>query len=183
MDRAEKTAFVGDLNEVFQTTAVVVVTHYIGLSVAELTALRGQVRDAGGQFKVTKNRLAKRAIEGTRYEGLAPLFVGPTAIAWADDPVAMAKVATDYAKKNQKLKVIGGGLGSSVIDVAGLTALAKMPPIEELRAKLVGVMKAPMANTLGVLNAPAQKMVGVVNAPAQKLVGVLRAKAQQAEAA
>ncbi len=183
MDRVEKSAFVEDLNEVFQNTAIVIVTHYIGLSVADMTGLRVRLREVGANFKVTKNTLTRLAISGTRYEHLAELLTGPTAIAWADDPVAIAKVATDFAKTNTKLVVIGAGLGASRVNAEGLSALAKMPPIEELRAKLLGVMKAPLANALGVLNAPAQKLVGVVNAPQQKLVGVLRAKAQQAEAA
>lgn len=177
MDRTQKEEFIDAINRVFSETAVVVVTHNTGLSVAEITALRSQVRAIGGTLKVTKNRLVKRAIVGTPFEQLASLFTGPTTIAYADDPVAVAKVVADFAKANERLVLLGGGLGSMVLDGDGVKALAKMPPIEEMRARLLGVLKAPMANALGVFNAPAQKMVGVLHAPPRKLVGVLHAKA------
>ncbi len=182
MDRAEKSEFVSEMRDVFRSSAIVLVTHYKGLTVAEVSGLRVKLREAGARFKVTKNTLTKLAIANTPYEKLADTLTGPTAIVWSDDPVAVAKVTTDYVKTNPKLQVIAGGVGQSVIDVEGLKALAKMPPIEELRAKLLGVFKAPLANTLGVLQAPAQKLVGVINAPGQKFVGVLRAKAQQGDA-
>lgn len=177
VDRAQKEEFVDAINRVFSETAIVVVTHNTGLSVAEITALRSQVRAVGGTLKVTKNRLVKRAIVGTPFEPLTSLFTGPTTIAYADDVVAVAKVVADFAKSNERLVLLGGGLGSMVLDSEGVKTLAKMPPIEEMRAKLLGVFKAPMANALGVLNAPAQKMVGVLHAPPRKLVGVLHAKA------
>ena len=183
MDRGQKEQFVDMMGQVLDETAIVIVVHNTGLTVSEMNALRTRVRDAGGSVKVTKNRLVKRALGGTRFESLAPMFTGPTVIAYADDPVGIAKVTVDFAKANPKLVLLGGGLGSMVLDAEAIGALAKMPPIEEMRAKLVGVLKAPLSNTIGVLNAPAQKMVGVLNAPPRNMVGVLRAKAAQAEAA
>lgn len=180
MDRAQKEQFVEQMGGVLRETPIIIVTHNTGLTVAQMSALRTQVRAIGGAVKVTKNRLIKRALEGTSFEGLEPLFVGPTAIAYANDAVAVAKATVDFAKANPKLVLIGGGIGSQVLDAEGIEALAKLPSIEELRSKLLGCLTAPLANTVGVLNAPAQKMVGVLGAPQQKLVGVLRAKEQQA---
>ena len=183
VDRAQKEQFVEWMNDVFKETSIVIVSHNTGLTVTQLNAFRTEVRDVGGAVKVTKNRLVKRALEGTKFAAMAPMFVGPTTIAYAQDPVATAKTAVAFAKKNPKLVLLGGALGPMLLTAEDVAALAKMPPIAELRAKLLGVLKAPLVNTVGVLSAPAQKLVGVLAAPPRKMVGVLHAKAQQAEAA
>lgn len=183
MDRRDKEDLVATLHRTFDETAIVVVTHYSGLTVAEMGDLRRRMRDAGASFKVTKNRLTRLALQGTRFAGLERLFVGPTAIAYSPDPVSAAKVAVDYAKTNQKLIVVGGGLGEQVLDPDGVKALATMPSLDELRAKLIGVFNAPASKLVGTLPAPAQKMVGVLDAPARNMVGVLQAYAQSKQAA
>lgn len=183
MDRAQKEQFVEAMNDVFKETSIVIVSHNTGLTVTDLNAFRTEVRGIGGAVKVTKNRLVKRALGGTKFAGLAPMFVGPTTISYGHDPVAAAKTAVAFAKSHPKLVLLGGALGPMLLTPEDVAALAKMPPIEDLRAKLLGVLKAPLVNTVGVLNAPAQKLVGVLAAPPRKMVGVLHAKAQQAEAA
>ncbi len=178
MLRAEKTDVVASLRETFVESGVVVVTHYKGLNVAEVTGLRRQMREAGAGFKVAKNRLVKRAIDGTAFEPTAELFVGPTAIGYSVDPTVAPKVLTEYAKKNDKLKIVGAGLGGTLLDADAVKALADMPSIDELRAKLLGVLNAPASKLVGLLEQPAGKLVRVLAAPNQKLVGVLRAKSQ-----
>ena len=131
MDRTQKREVVAELHEVFSDIGSVVVTHYSGLNVAEITDLRSQMRGAGATFRVTKNRLTKLALDGTPYSPLGELFSGPTAIAYADDPVAAAKVAVDFAKKNDKLVVLGGAMGDTVLDAKGVEALAKLPQWRE----------------------------------------------------
>lgn len=172
MERAKKEKLVTDLSGTFGDAAVVVVTHQTGLTVAESTDLRRRMRAAGASFKVTKNRLAKRALAGTPYEGITDLFEGPTAIAWSSDPVAAAKVAVGYAKDNEKLIVIGGAMGQQRLDADGIKALATLPSLDELRARLVGL-----------LNAPATRIAGVLQAPAGQLARVLAARARQGEEA
>ena len=172
MDRASKAEMVSDLHSVFDASTAVVVTHYSGLTVAELSDLRSQMREAGASFKVTKNRLTRLALQGTKFEGLKDLFVGPTAVAVSDDPVAAAKVVVNYAKKNDKLIVIGGAMGEQQLDVSGVQALATLPSLDELRGKLVGL-----------LNAPATKIAGVLQAPAGQIARVLSARGQQSDAA
>jgi large subunit ribosomal protein L10 len=172
------------LSEVFTNSGSVVVTHYIGLTVAEMTDLRRQMKDAGASFKVIKNRLAKIALENADKSVAAPMFEGPVGIAYAFDPVAAPKVLTEYVKKNEKLKIIGGVLGDSAMDAKGVEALAKMPSIEEMRSKLLGVMLQPGGNLARVLNQPGEKLARQLNAPGQNLVGVLQAyKAKLEEAA
>lgn len=168
MLRAEKAQFIDDLHGVFGSAGVVVVAHYKGLSVPEITELRGNVRKAGGAFKVTKNRLTKRALEGTPFEGMADLFVGPTAIAYSSDPVAATKAVVDYAKKNDKLKIVGGGLGANVLDASAVQALASLPSLDELRAKIVAVLQTPAARLVGILQAPAGQVARVLAAKAEK---------------
>ncbi len=181
MDRARKEALVSSLHETFAGAGVVVVTHNAGLSVAQMSDLRRRMRDAGASFKVTKNRLARIALEGTPYADIGDLFTGPTGVAFSSDPVAAAKVVVDYANENDRFTIVGGGLGSVAIDAEGVKALAKMPPIEELRAKLLAVIVAPASQIVGILPAPATKVAGVVSAGAAKLVRVLQARAAQAE--
>ena len=168
MDRSQKEQWVASLRQVFEDTAVVVVTHQTGLTVAEMTNLRQQMRQAGAGFKVTKNRLARLALEGTKYGGIADLFKGPTAIAFSDDPVAAPKVAATFAKTNDKLLIIGGAMGDQVLDADGIKTLADLPSLDELRAKIVGVLNAPATKVAGVLQAPAGQLARVMSAYAQK---------------
>jgi large subunit ribosomal protein L10 len=172
VDRTEKEQLVASLHRTFSEATVVVVTHYIGLTVAEMGALRAQMREAGASIQVTKNRLVHRALDGTRYKNLEGLFTGPTALACSDDPVAAAKVAVSFAKTNKKLVVLGGGLGEKVLDVEGVKSLAALPSLDELRSTLIGL-----------INAPATKIAGVLQAPAGQLARVLAARADQDEAA
>ncbi|MGC6391604.1 MAG: 50S ribosomal protein L10 [Alphaproteobacteria bacterium] len=175
MDRAQKREMVGQLSEVFSQAGVVVVAHYTGLTVADMTQLRSQIRDAGANFKVVKNRLAKIALHGTPMQGIAEKFNGPTAIAYSNDPVAAPKVVTQFAKKNDKLVVLGAALGNTVLDLDGVKALVDMPPIEDLRSKLLGLLQAPASKLVGLPNAPAQKLVGVLPAPGSQLARVFQA--------
>ncbi len=172
VDRAEKVDLVASLHRTFSETAVVLVTHYTGLTVAEIGDLRKRMREAGAGLKVTKNRLTKRALEGTQYASLEGLFKGPTAIAYAPDPVAAAKVAVAYAKTNPKLVLLGGSVGAHALDPDGIKALATLPSLDELRGKL-----------LGLLNAPATKVAGVLQAPGGQLARVFAAYGDTGEAA
>ncbi len=172
MDRVEKQEAVARLRGTFEESAIVVVTHYSGLTVAELGVLRGQMRDVGASFKVTKNRLTRLALEGTSYQHIDELVRGPTAIAYSADPVAAAKAAVGFAKTNEKLVVLGGAMGDVRLDADGIKALATLPSLDELRGKLVGLLKAP-----------ATKVAGVVQAPAAQVARVISARAKQLEAA
>ena len=156
------------MNQVFAQTGLVVVTRYSGLTVQELTDLRRQMRDVGASFRVTKNRLTRLALEGTRYQPLGDMFKGPTAIAFSDDPVAAAKASVDFAKKNDKLVIVGGAMGSTLLDPDGVKALAAMPSLDELRGKLLGLLQAPATKVAGVLQAPAGQLARVLNAYASK---------------
>lgn len=168
MDRTQKEAAIADLHAKLQDTGLVVVTHHLGLTVAEVTALRAKVRAAGASFKVTKNRLARRALQGTQFEGLDGLFKGPTAIAYSKDPVAAAKVVAEFAKSNDKLAIVGAGLGTQVLDAEGVKALATLPSLDELRAKLVGMIQTPATRIAGVLQAPGGQVARVLAAYAKK---------------
>jgi large subunit ribosomal protein L10 len=168
VDRTQKKEWVGSLHGSIGTAGLVVVTHYMGLTVAEMTDLRAKMRAAGASFKVTKNRLTKLALSGTEYENLADLFTGPTAIAFSKDPVAAAKVAADFAKANDKLKILGGSLGPLRLDVDGVKALATLPSLDELRGRLVGMISTPATRIAGVLQAPAGQMARVLRAKADK---------------
>lgn len=168
MDRAEKREFVTELNAAFQGAGSVVVAHYTGLTVAEMSDLRSKMRDAGGIVKVAKNRLAKIALEGTEAEGMSDLFVGQTLIAYADDPVTAPKVASEFAKTNDKLVVLGGSLGPTLLDADGVKALATLPSLDELRAKIVGMVSTPATRIAQVVNAPAGQVARVIGAYAQQ---------------
>ena len=172
MDRGQKEELVASMHQTFEDSAMVVVTHYSGLTVAELGVLRREMRAAGASFKVTKNRLTRRAIEGTKYSPLSDMFTGPTAIAYSDDPVAPARVAVKFAKSNDKLVVIGGALGEEMLDVTGIQALASLPGLDELRAKIVGM-----------ISTPATRIAGILQAPAGQVARVIAAKASEGEAA
>jgi large subunit ribosomal protein L10 len=168
VDRSQKEATIAALNLELQSAALVVVTKQSGMTVAEVTDLRRKMRAAGASFKVTKNRLARIALKGTQFEKTEDLFKGPTAIAWSKDPVAAAKVAIDYAKTNDKFKVIGGGLGSTVLNTQGIEALSKLPSLTELRAGLLGMIQTPATRIAGVLQAPGGQVARVLAAYAKK---------------
>ena len=167
MDRSQKQQLVETLRQVLADTVCVVVTHQAGLSVAEATQLRRQVRSAGAGFRVTKNRLARRALAGTVFEALSPLFTGPTAIAFSRDPVAAAKVVVEFANRNNKLTVGGGGLAGRQMDAAGIRELASLPSLDELRGKLVGLLQAPGTRLAVVLQATAGQIARVLAAHAE----------------
>ena len=164
MDRAEKQELVASLHEVFSDAASVVVVHYDGLTVAEITALRAQMREVGATLKVTKNRLTRLALKDTDYEGIGDLFTGPTAIGFAADAVAAPKALAKFAKDNEKLRILGGGMGNTVLDTAGVKALADLPSLDELRGKLVGVLQAPAQKVAAVTGVPAGQLARVFGA-------------------
>ena len=168
MDRAQKQESIEALKGVFEDAGAVVVTHYMGLTVAEMTDLRGRLREQGAQLKVVKNTLAQKALDGAIDEAGDALFKGPVAIAFAADPVSAAKIATQYAKDNDKFSVIGGFMGEQVLDKASVTALASLPSLDQLRAKLIGLIQAPATKFAGVLQAPAGQLARVMNAYATK---------------
>jgi large subunit ribosomal protein L10 len=168
VDRAEKQDLVAAMHEVFSDAASVVVVHYDGLTVAEITELRAGMREVGASLKVTKNRLTRLALKGTDYEGLGDLFTGPTAIGYADDAVAAPKVLAKFAKDNEKLRILGGGMGSTVLDQAGVKALADLPSLDELRGKLVGLLQAPAQKVAAVTAAPAGQLARVFGAYGSK---------------
>lgn len=168
MNRTEKKETVEAVRQTLNDSTSVVVVHYKGLTVAQITDLRDKLRPEGGQLKVTKNTLARLATEGTSYEGLKDLFTGPTAIAVSKDPVAAAKIAYNFAKTNDKLVILGGGLGDKVLDKKAVEALAQLPSLDEVRGKLVGLLQAPAVQIARVLAAPAQQLVGVTQAYGQK---------------
>jgi large subunit ribosomal protein L10 len=168
LDRTEKQAFVGSLAKVFAETNAVVVTRNAGLTVAEVSDLRQKMKAAGATYKVAKNRLASLALEGTRFTGLKPLLTGPTALAWSADPVAVAKVAVEFAKSNEKLTIVGGALGTRALDAEGVKALAELPSLDTLRAGLLGLLKTPATKVAGVLQAPAGQLARVFSAYAER---------------
>lgn len=168
MERAEKQELVTTLNAVFESTGVVVVAHYQGLTVAQMSILRGRMKAAGASLKVAKNRLAKLALQGTDIEHIAGLFTGPTVIAYSSDPVAAPKVAMEFAKTNDKLVILGGALGRTELDAEGVKALATMPSLDELRARLVGMIQTPATRIAGVLQAPGAQVARVLAAYAKK---------------
>lgn len=168
MDRSQKTDAVAQLNNVFNEAGVVVVTRNLGLTVAESTDLRAKMREAGATYQVAKNRLAKIALKDTDYAGIEEYLSGPTALAYSEDPVAAAKAVVEFAKTNDRLEVVGGSMGSQVLDEAGVRSLASMPSLDELRGKLVGLVNAPATKIAQVVNAPANKLARVFGAYAAK---------------
>ena len=161
MDRSEKADLVAELKSVFTETSVVVVTRNLGLTVAQSTDLRLKMRDAGAQFKVAKNRLALIALEGSRYQPIGELLKGPTALATSTDPVAAAKIAVDFAKTNDKLEIVGGAMGDTILDVNGIKALAALPSLDELRAKIVGLIQAPATKIARTISEPGAQLARV----------------------
>lgn len=170
MDRAAKSELVTSLHDVFKDTGVVVVAHYAGMTVSQMTEYRRRMKEVGGKVKVAKNRLAKLAIKDTSAEPIADLFKGPTCIAYSEDPVAAARISVKYAKENDKLVILGGAMGEKVLDVNSVKALADLPSLDELRATLIGL-----------LNAPATKIARTVNEPGAQLARVIQAKAAAGE--
>ena len=168
MDRAEKSELVADLGKVFKAANVVVVAHYSGLTVAQMQTLRRQMKQAGAEVKVAKNRLAKIALEGSEVASISPLLKGPALIAYSGDPVAAPKVATDFAKANEKFIILGGAMGKTSLDPNAVKALAALPSLDELRAKILGLLVAPATKIAQVINAPAAKVARVVQAYASK---------------
>lgn len=168
MERAEKREVVTALHDVFAKTGVVVVAHYAGLTVAQMTRLRSDMRDAGGQVKVAKNRLVKLALEGTDAKGIADLLKGPTCLAYSVDPVAAPKVAVKFAKGHEKFVILGGAMGAAVLDAKGVNALADLPSLDELRGQLIGLIQAPASKIARTLNEPGAQLARVFGAYGNK---------------
>jgi large subunit ribosomal protein L10 len=168
MDRSQKADAVAALNATFNEVGVVVITRNLGMTVAQTTALRVKMRDAGASFKVSKNSLAKLAIQDTNYAGIGDMLTGPVALATSVDPVAAAKIAVEFAKTNDKLEILGGAMGSLILNADGIKALATMPSLDELRAKLIGLVQAPATKIAQVVTAPAGKLARVFGAYATK---------------
>jgi large subunit ribosomal protein L10 len=168
VDRAQKEKVVEELGQIFESSGVVVVAHYQGLTVAEMQDLRARVRDVGGAVRVAKNRLAKIALEGTDVAGIADLLTGMTVLAYSEDPVAAAKAADDYAKGNDKYVILGGAMGGTVLDADGVKAVAKMPSREELIASIVGCIGAPASNIAGAIGAPASNIASILSTIEEK---------------
>ena len=157
MNREEKTQLLAELNELFNNADTIVVSHYKGLTVEEVSELRNNIRKVGAGFRVTKNRITRLALKGTKFESLADLFVGPTAIAFANDPISACKACVEFAKTNEKLLVIGGGMGTGVLSVDEIKRLASIPSMDELRAKIIGLLQAPAAQLARVTKAYSEK--------------------------
>ncbi|MCV0382897.1 MAG: 50S ribosomal protein L10 [Erythrobacter sp.] len=164
MDRSQKADSVAQLGAVFKEAGVVVVTRNLGLSVAQSTELRQKMRDAGATYKVAKNRLARLALKDTDYAGIDEYLSGPTALAYSEDPVAAAKVAVDFAKANDKLEIVGGSMGATVLDEAGIKALASMPSLDELRGTIVGLVNAPATKVVRTIKEPTSMLARVFGA-------------------
>mgnify|MGYP001815871833 CR=1 FL=1 len=164
MERAEKCEVVSALSDVFAKTGVVVVAHYAGLSVSEMTKLRSEMREAGGRVKVAKNRLVKLALDGTDVQGISDLMAGPTCLAYSEDPVAAPKVAVKFAKGNENFVILGGAMGPTILDAKGVGSLAELPSLDELRGKLVGLLQAPAGQIARTVSAPAAQLARVFGA-------------------
>jgi large subunit ribosomal protein L10 len=168
VDRTQKAEVIGALNEEFNKAGVVVVARYQGMTVADMSKLRSQMRAVGASFKVSKNRLAKRAAEGTMAKPIEDLLKGPTGIAFSVDPIAAPKVAYEYAKTNNKFVILGGVVGTQFLDAKGVEALASLPSLDELRARIAGMLKQPATKVASVLQAPAGQLARVLGAYAKK---------------
>ena len=168
MDRAQKEAVVDELGQIFTDSGVVVVSHYVGLTVAEMQDYRARMRVVGGAVRVAKNKLAKIALEGTPCEGIKELLTGMTVFAYSEDPVAAAKATEAFAKENGKLVILGGSMGDNLLDVAGVKAVAAMPSREELIASIVGCIVAPAANIAGAVGAPASDIASIISTVEEK---------------
>jgi len=163
VDRAQKEKVVEELGRIFESSGVIVVAHYAGLTVAEMQDLRARMREAGGSVRVAKNRLAKIALEGTPSEPIAGLLTGMTVLAYSEDPVAAAKVVDAYARENDKLVILGGVMGGTALDVDGVKAVAKMPSRDELIAQIASMLGAPASNIAGAIGAPASNIASILS--------------------
>ena len=163
MDRAQKEAVVGELNQIFTDSGVIVVAHYTGLTVAEMTDLRLRMTDAGATVRVAKNRLAKIALSGKSFESMGDLLTGQAVLAYSEDPVAAAKVAQAFSKENDKLVILGGTMGDTVLDPAGVKAVAAMPSREEVLASIAACLTSPASNIAGAIGAPASNIAGILS--------------------
>lgn len=168
MERTEKREFVTSMKSELADAGAVVVAHYAGLTVADMSALRIQMKEAGGTVKVAKNRLVKLALEGTDAEHISDLFSGQTLLCYSEDPVSAPKVAVEFAKTNEKLVVLGGAMGATNLDPNGVKSLASLPSLDQLRGKIVGLVQAPATKIVRVVNAPASQVARVVGAYAAK---------------
>jgi large subunit ribosomal protein L10 len=162
VDRAQKEKLVEDLGQIFESSGVVVVSRYEGMTVAEMQDLRAQMREAGGFVRVAKNRLAKIALDGKPCASIAEYLTGMTVLAYSEDPVAAAKVVQEYSKVNPKLDILGGAMGENELDPAGVKAVASMPSREELISSIVGSIVAPASNLAGAFGAPASNIAGII---------------------
>lgn len=163
MDRAQKENVVEELGQIFESSGVVVVAHYAGLTVAEMQDLRGRMRAVGGSVRVAKNKLAKIALEGKPCASIGNLLTGMTVLAYSEDPVAAAKVVEAYAKDNKKLEILGGAMGNAALTPEGVKAVASMPSREELIAQVVACIGAPASNLAGAIGAPASNIAGILS--------------------
>ncbi|HEX7532818.1 MAG TPA: 50S ribosomal protein L10 [Methyloceanibacter sp.] len=168
MERAQKRDVVTALHDVLANTGVIVVAHYAGLTVGAMTKLRSEMRGAGGQVKVAKNRLVKLALEGTDAKGIADLLKGPTCLAFSADPVAAPKIAVKFAKANEKFVILGGAMGTTVLDARGVNSLADLPSLDELRGTLIGLLQAPASKIARTLNEPGAQLARVIGAYGNK---------------
>ncbi|MDP3958639.1 MAG: 50S ribosomal protein L10 [Pseudorhodobacter sp.] len=169
MDRAQKETVVEELGQIFQRSGVVVVAHYAGITVAQMQDLRAKMRVVGGSVRVAKNKLAKIALEGKPCASMGKLLTGMTVLAYSDDPVAAAKVTDAYAKTNENFVILGGAMGSTILDQAGVKAVAAMPSREELLAQIVSCIGAPGANIAGAIGAPASNIAGILSTLEERL--------------
>ena len=163
MDRAQKEKLVEELGQIFESSGVVVVAHYEGITVAQMQDLRAKMREVGGSVRVAKNKLAKVALEGKPCASIAKLLTGMTVLSYSEDPVAAAKVVEAYAKINDKLVILGGAMGNAALDAAGVKAVAAMPSREELIASIVGCIVAPASNIAGAIGAPASNIASILS--------------------
>ncbi len=168
MDRQQKRDFIASLSDIFADTSFVLVAQNKGLTVADVSDLRRKMRAAGATYKVAKNRLAIRALDGTRFDSISPLLKGPTALAWSRDPVAVAKTAVDFAKTNDKFVILGGALGKQNLNPDGIKALAELPSLDTLRAGLLGMINTPATRIAGILQVPGSQLARVLSAFAKK---------------
>jgi large subunit ribosomal protein L10 len=168
VDRAEKRELVSSLNKEWKDTGVIVVAHYTGMTVAQMTEFRRRVKEAGGAVKVAKNRLAKLALKDTSAQGIADLLKGQTCVAYSEDPITAAKIAVKYSKENDKLIILGGAMGQTVMDANAVKALADLPSLDELRARLIGLVQAPATKIARVLKEPAGLLARVLHAKSAK---------------
>jgi len=158
MNKEQKKKYISDMTNQFEKSEAVIVTHYQGLTVNQLDDLRTKMREHGIKFKITNNRITKLALEKTRCKDLTNLFSGPTAVALSEDAITSAKILTNFSQENENLKILGGIMGSDILDVAGVKSVATLPSLDEARAKIVGILRSPAQKIASILLAPASKI-------------------------